>query len=142
MASVLTLLFQIAGLGLGIYRIWPDVVPLLAAGQAGTVWTFPRAIETGERALTSLALIMLPFMATLKEVTGTRLYGTLKALVFSGLTIVTALVLHASINDGYAFSLSQDRQWISLSLPAGIFVVVLVNWLIAFAELRQLFSGK
>jgi hypothetical protein len=142
MASVLTLIFQIAGLGLGIYRIWPDAAYLLSVSQAGTGLTFMRAFETGERILLSFSLVLVPFLSTLKEVMGTRSHGTLKVLVFSGLCVIMAHVLHASIIDGYVFSLSQHRHWISIVRPAGIFLIVAVNWLIAFAEMRGALAGK
>jgi len=138
MVSVLTLIFQIAGLGLGIYRIRPDAASLLGAGPL----TFMHVFEAGERILLSLSLVLIPFMSTLKEVMGSRLHGTLTLLVFSGLCVIMAHVLHASIIDGTVFYLSQHRHWTSLALPAGIFVVVAVNWLIAFAEIRQALAGK
>ncbi len=142
MVSVWTLIFQIAGLGLGIYRIWPDAAHLLAASQAGTGLTFMRVFEAGERILLSFSLVLIPFMSTLKEVMGTRSHGTLKVLVFSGLCVIMAQLLHASIIDGYVFYLSQNRHWISIALPAAILVVVVVNWLIAFAEIRGALAGK
>ncbi len=142
MASVLTLIFQILGLGLGIYRIRPDAAYLLAASQAGTGLTFMRAFEAMEHILLSFSLVLIPFMSTLEAVMGTRSHGALKVLVFSGLSVIMAHVLHATIIDGYVFYLSQHRHWISLALPAGIFVVVAVNWLIAFAEMRGTLTGK
>ena len=142
MVSLLTLIFQIAGLGLGIYRIWPEAVYLHAAAQAETGLAVTSAIEAGEHILLSFSLVLLPFMDTLNAVTGSRFYGALKVLVFSGLCVIMAHVLHSSIIDGYVFYLSQNRQWISLALPAGVFVVVAVNWLIAFAELRRAIAGK
>ncbi len=142
MVSVLTLIFQIAGLGLGIYRIWPEAGYLHGVVEAGTGLPFMRTFEAGERILLSFSLVLIPFMSTLKEVTGSRSHGTLKVLVFSGLCVIMAHVLHASIIDGYVFYISQHRQWISLALPAGIFVVVAVNWLIAFAEIRVALAGK
>ncbi len=142
MASVLTLIFQIAALGLGIYRIWPEAVYIHGLLQAETGPTFPRGFEAGEHILLSLSLVLIPFMSTLKEVMGSRPYATLKVLIFSGLSVIMAHVLHSSVIDGYVFYLSQNRQWISLALPAAILLVVVVNWLIAFFEIRGVFSGK
>ncbi len=142
MASVLTLIFQIAALGLGIYRIRPEAVSLYTAVEAGRGLPLSLAFGAGERILLSLSLVLIPFVSTLKEVMGTRSHGTLQVLIFSGLSVIMAHVLHASIIDGYVFYLTQHRQWISLALPAGIFAVVAVNWLIAFAEIRGALAGK
>ncbi len=142
MASLLTLICQIAGFGLGIYRIWPDAAHLLAAWQSGMTLTFMQSFEAGERILLSLSLILLPFMSTLKQVMGSRSHNTLTLLVFSGLCVIMAHVLHAAVINGYVFYLSQNRHWISAALPAGIFAVAAVNWLIAFADLRLALPGK
>jgi hypothetical protein len=138
MASVLTLIFQIAGLGLGIYRIWPDAAYLLAASQAGTGLTFMRVFEAGERILLSSALVLVPFLSTLKQVLGTKFFSVLTVLVFSGLSVILAHVLHASIVDGYVFFISLNKNWVSLARPAAVLVIVAVNWLIAFAEMYRL----
>ncbi|HSQ77405.1 MAG TPA: hypothetical protein VLN91_00800 [Nitrospirota bacterium] len=137
MVSLFSLLFQIAGLGIGIYRIWPDAAYLLAVSQAGTGPTFMNAIEAGERILLSCALVLLPFMATLKLVMGNKFWSALTVLVFSGLSVILAHVLHDSIIDGYVFFLSQKRHWISIARPAAIFAVVSINWLIAFDDMYR-----
>jgi hypothetical protein len=142
MVSLLTLIFQIAGLGLGIYRIWPEAVYLHAAAQAETGLAVTRVIEAGEHILLSFSLVLLPFMDTLNVMMGSRVYGALKVLVFSGLCVIMAHVLQSSIIDGYVFYLSQNRQWSSLALPAGVLAVVAVNWLIAFVEIRRAIAGK
>jgi hypothetical protein len=139
MVSLLTLIIQIAGFGLGIYRIWPEAAALLLG--SGPL-TFMHGFQAGERILLSCSLVLLPFMSTLKAVMGSRAHATLTALVFSGISVVMAHVLQASTIDGYVFYLSQNRQWISLALPAGILFVVAVNWLTAFAEIRLALSGK
>ncbi len=136
MGKVLSLLFQIAGLGVGVYRIWPEAMYLLGAAQE-TRLTFVHALEAVERILLSFALVLLPFVAPLKEVLGNRFHSALAVLVFSGLCVVLAPVLHASIVDGYVFYLSQNRHWISIARPAAILVVVAVNWLIAFSEMYR-----
>lgn len=143
MASVLTLIFQIAGLGLGIYRIWPDAAYLLAASQT-TGLTFLRVFEAGERILLSCALVLVPFMATLKHVLGNKSFSVLTVLVFSGLCIILAHVLHASIVDGYVFFISVNKNRASLARPAAVLVIVAVNWFIAFAEMYRMakVSGK
>jgi hypothetical protein len=144
MVGMFSLLFQIAGLGLGLYRIWPDAAYLLAVSQAGTWPTLLNAIEAGERILLSCALVLLPFMAVLKPVMGNKFWSTLTVLVFSGLSVILAHVLQASIVDGIVLFLSQNRHWISIARPAAIFVVVLVNWLIAFDDMYRgvKISGK
>ena len=133
--SVWTLIFQIAGLGLGIYRIWPDAAYL--ASQAGTGLTFMRVFEAGERILLSCALVLLPFMATLRQVSGNKLFSALTVLVFSGLSIILAHVLQASIVDGAVFFITVNKDWASLARPGAVFVIVAGNWLIAFSEMYR-----
>ncbi|HEX9020662.1 MAG TPA: hypothetical protein VF903_05330, partial [Nitrospirota bacterium] len=115
MGKVLRLLFQIAGLGLGIYRIWPEAAYLAGAAQAGTGLVFTRAFVAAERILLSFSLVLLPFMQPLKEVLGSWCHSALTALVFSGLCVILAPVLHESIIDGYVFFLSKNRHWASLA---------------------------
>ena len=136
MGSVLSLIFQIAGSGLGVYRIWPEATYFLGAAQE-TRLSFTHALEAGERILLSFTLVFLPLMYPLRKVLGNRLYSALAVLVFSGLCVVLAQVLHASIVDGYVFSISQSRRWVSLARPAAVFVIVAGNWLIAFAEMYR-----
>ncbi len=136
MGGVLSLIFQIAGLGLGVYRIWPEAVYLLSAAQEERLF-FMRALEAGERILLYFTLVLLPFVYPLKKVLGNKFYSALAVLVFSGLCVVLAQVLHASIVDGYVFFISRNKHWVSLAQPAAIFVIVAGNWLIAFAEMYR-----
>ena len=136
MGRVLSWIFQSAGLGLGVYRIWPEAAYFLTAMQDKGL-SFTRALEAGERILLYLPLVLLPAMYPLRNVLGNKLYSFLVVLVFSGLCVVLAQVLHASIVDGYIFFLSQKRDWVPLVLPAAIFVIVAVIWLIAFAEMYR-----
>lgn len=136
MGRVLSLIFQIAGLGLGVYRIWPDAVYLLSAAQEARL-SFTHALEAGERILLYFTLVLLPLMYPLRKVLGNKLYSALAVLVFSGLCVVLAQVLHASIVDGYVFFISLNRHWVSLARPAAVFVIVAGNWLIAFAEMYR-----
>jgi hypothetical protein len=135
--SMFSLLCQIAGLGLGIYRIWPDAVYLLGVSPAGAGPTVMNVFMAGERILLSCALVLLPFMATLKRVMGNKSWSALSVLVFSGLCVILAHVLHVTIVDCYVFFLSQNQHWISLSRPFLIFTVVIVNWFIAFDEMHR-----
>lgn len=136
MGSVLSLIFQIAGLWLGAYRIWPEAVYFLGVAQ-GTRLSFTHALEAGEQILLSFTLVLLPFMYPLRKILGNRLSSALAVLVFSGLCVVLAQVLHASIVDGYVFSISLSRHWVSLARPAAVFVIVAGNWLIAFVEMYR-----
>lgn len=149
MGRFLSVIFGIAGLVLGIYFIWPDVVyflktgtaalPVVAAGgqhDAGRS-TFLRSLETGEHALLYAALILLPAMYFLHKFLAHKLYSALVVLVFSVLCVLFAHILHASIIDGYVFFISQRRQWASIARPAAVFVIVAGNWLIAFAEMYR-----
>jgi len=136
MGRVLSLIFQIAGLGLGVYRIWPEAVYLLSAAQEARL-SFTHAFESGERILLYFPLVLLPLMHPLRKVLGNKLYSALAVLVFSGLCVVLAQVLHASIVDGYVFFISLNKHWVSLARPAAFFVIVAGNWLIAFAEMYR-----
>lgn len=136
MGRVLTWIFQSAGLGLGVYRIWPEAAYLLTAIQEKGL-LFTRALDAGERILLYLTLVLLPAMYPLKNVLGNKLYSFLVVLIFSGLCVVLAQILHASIVDGYVFFLSQKKDWVPLVQPAAIFVIVAGLWLIAFAEMYR-----
>ncbi len=143
MGKVLNLIFEIAGLVLGVYFIWPDVAyfrntgaPAIAAGNAAAL-PFTPLLEKGEHALLSLTLILLPAMYFLKKVLGNKFYSALVVLLFSALCVVFALVLHASLIDGYVFLISKNKVWTSIARPAAIFVIVAGNWLIAFAEMYR-----
>ncbi len=136
MGRVLSLIFEIAGLGLGVYRIWPEAVYFLSAAQEARL-SFTNALEAGERILLSFSLALLPLMYPLRKVLGNKLYSALAVLVFSGLCVVLAQILHASIVDGYVFFISRNKNWVSLARPAAVLVIVAGNWLIAFAEMYR-----
>ncbi len=136
MGEVLSLIFQIAGLWLGVYRIWPEAAYLLRAAQEARLFFSP-ALEAGERVLLYFTLVLLPLMHPLRKVLGNKLSSALAVLVFSGLCVVLAHVLHASIIDGYVFSISVKKNWVSLARTAAVFVIVAGNWLIAFAEMYR-----
>jgi len=97
----------------------------------------PMMMEAGERILLYFTLVLLPLIYPLKKVLGNKLYSALAVLVFSGLCVVLAQVLHASIVAGYVFFISMNRHWASLAQPAAVFVIVAGNWLIAFAEMYR-----
>jgi hypothetical protein len=136
MGGVLSLIFQIAGLGLGVYHTWPEAVYLLGAAQEERL-SFMRALEAGERILVYFTLVLLPLLYPLRKVLGNKLYSALAVLVFSGLCVILAQILHASIVDGYVFFISLNKNWGSLARPAAVFVIVVGNWLIAFAEMYR-----
>jgi hypothetical protein len=133
MASLSTLIFQIAGLGLGIYRIWPEAASLLGAGAPTVMHTF----EAGGSILLSCSLVLLPFMATVKPVMGNKLYSALTVFIYSGLCVILAHILRSSFVDGYVFFITVHKNWASLARPFAVLVIVFVNWLIAFHEMYR-----
>ncbi len=140
MGSVLSVIFQVAGLVLGVYMIWPDIDFFVkissAVGDAGRL-TFLKALEIGEHTLLYSSLVLMPAMHLLSKILGHKLYSALTVLLFSGLSVVFARILHASLIDGYAFFISQHQVWPSIARPAAIFAIVSGNWLVAFAEMYR-----
>jgi len=140
MGKVLSAIFQIAGLVLGVYMILPDfqffVKTSSAAGDAGRL-TFLKALEIGEHALLYSSLVLLPAMHLLHKILDHKLQSALAVLLFSALSVIFVRTLHASLIDGYAFFISQHQVWSSLARPAAIFVIVSGIWLIAFAEMYR-----
>ncbi len=133
-------IFEVMGLVLGVYMIWPDIAFFVqmsgAAGEAGGL-TFPEALKRGEHALLYGALVLLPVMHFLKKYLGHKFHSALIVLLFSTLCVLFAQILHASLIDGYVFLISQQKAWNSIVRPAAIFFIVAGNWLTAFSEMYR-----
>ena len=151
METVLKLIFNIAGVGVGVFFIWSEAGFLLHATYAAAFGagaqqetarlTFTRLLEAGERSLLYLTLIVLPVMYYLSKILWHKLYSALVVLVFAGLCVLLAQIVHASIIDGYVFYLSQKKQWADLAWPAAVLIIVTVNWFMAFGEMYRVVSG-
>ncbi len=127
-----SILFKIAGLVVGLAFLRPDIAYFLKAGSGAYV-PFLQAAERGGHALASLSLVLLPVPDLLKKYLGHKFRSALVVLLFAGLSIVLARVLHASLTDGYVFVISQHKIWTSIAGPAAVFLIVAGNWLILFA---------
>jgi hypothetical protein len=147
MEMVLKLIFNIAGVGVGAFFIWNEVSYLLNATYAGAFsagpqqetarLTFTRLLEAGEHSLLYLTLIVLPVMYYLSKIVWHKMYSALVVLVFAGLCVLLAQIIHTSIIDGYVFYLSQKKQWADLAWPAAVLIIVAVNWFMAFGEMYR-----
>ena len=147
MEMVLKLIFNIAGVGVGVFFIWNEAGYLLNATYAGAFsagpqqetarLTFTRLLEAGEHSLLYLTLILLPVMYYLSKIVWHKMYSALVVLVFAGLCVLLAQIVHTSIIDGYVFYLSQKRQWADLAWPAAVLIIVAVNWFMAFGEMYR-----
>jgi hypothetical protein len=147
METVLKLIFNIAGVGVGVFFIWSEAGFLLNASyaavfgtgaQQGTArLTFTRLLEAGEHSLLYLTLIVLPVMYYLSKILWHKMYSALVVLVFAGLCVLLAQIIHTSVIDGYVFYLSQKKQWADLAWPSAVLIIVTVNWFMAFGEMYQ-----
>ncbi len=147
MGKILRLIFNIAGVGAGVFFIWNEVSYLLnatyglaaAAGpqQEAARLTFTRVLEAVEHALLYLTLVLLPVMYYLGKVLWQNMYSALVVLVFAGLCVLLAQIIHASVIDGYVFYLSQKKNWPDLAWPAAVLIIVAGNWIMAFAEMYR-----
>src|SRR5512145_2856298 len=141
MGKALGAIFEVAGLVLGLYFIWPDIAfffkTIAATGDAERL-TFLKILEKGEHMLIYSSLVLLPGMHFFDKILGHKAYSALTVLLFAALTLVFAPILHASLIEGYAFLITQRKVWASLAIPAAIFVIVSINWLMAFSEMYRL----
>ncbi len=147
MGIVLKWLFTIAGVGVGVFFIWTEAGYLLNASyslatsagsqQEATRVTFTRLLEAGEHSLLYCTLIILPVMYYLSKILWHNMYSALVVLVFAGLCVLLAQIIHTSIIDGYVFYLSQKKQWVDLAWPAAVLIIVTVNWIMAFGEMYR-----
>jgi hypothetical protein len=147
MGRVLKLVFNIAGVGVGVFFIWNEVSYLLNASyslmmsagpqQEAARVTFTRLLEAVEHSLLYCTLIVLPVMYYLSKILWHNMYSALVVLVFAGLCVLFAQILHTSVIDGYVFYLSQKNQWAGLAWPAAILIIVAVNWFLAFSEMYR-----
>jgi hypothetical protein len=140
MGKVLSTIFQVAGLALGVYMIWPNITFYVQAGSADGAAarvTLLQALERGEHTLLYLSLVLLPATHLLKDNLGHKFHSALVVLLFSALCVLFARILHASFIDGYVFLISKRQVWNSIARPAAIFFVVAGNWLIAFSAMYR-----
>src|SRR3990172_7351945 len=147
MEIVLKWILNIAGVGVGVYFIRSEVSYLFNATYAAAFGTgvqqetarltFTRLLGAGEHSLLYLTLIVLPVMYYLSKILSHKLYSTLVVLVFAGLCVLFAQIIHTSIVDGYVFYLSQKKQWADLAWPAAVLIIVTVNWFMAFGEIYR-----
>ncbi len=147
MGRILKLIFNIAGVGVGVFFIWTEVSYLLnatydvaaAAGpqQEAARLTFTRALEAAEHMLLYLTLVLLPVMYYLGKILWHNMYSALVVLVFAGLCVLLAQIIHASVIDGYVFYLSQKKQLPDLARPAAVLIIVAGNWFMAFGEMYR-----
>lgn len=138
--KVLSVIFEVAGLALSVYMIWPDIAFFVnassAAGEAASL-PFLKLLERGEHALLYGTLVLLPAMYFLQKIAGHKFYSALAVLLFSALCALFAQVLHASIIDGYVFVISEYKVWNSIARPAAIFFIVAGCWLLTFSEIYR-----
>ncbi len=147
MGIVLKWIFTIAGVGVGVFFIRSEAGYLLNATYAAAFSTgaqqetarstFTRLLEAGEYSLLYLTLIVLPVMYYLSKILWHNLYSALVVLVFAGLCVLLAQIIHTSVIDGYVFYLSQKKQWVDLAWPAAVLIIVTVNWFMAFGEMYR-----
>ncbi len=147
MGIVLKWIVTIAGVGVGVFFIRSEAGYLLhatyaaafntGAQQEAARLTFTRLLEAGEHSLLYLTLIVLPVMYYLGKILWHGLYSALVVLVFAGLCVLFAQIIHASVVDGYVFYLSQKKQWVDLVRPAAVLIIVAVNWFMAFGEIYR-----
>ncbi len=147
MGRVLKLIFNIAGVGVGGFFIWTEISYLLNASfsiapgagpqQEAARLTFTRLLEAGEHLLLYFTLIVLPVMYYLGKILWHNLYSALVVLVFAGLCVLIAQIIHTSVIDGYVIYLSHKKQWADFAWPAAVLVVVAVNWFMAFSEMYR-----
>jgi hypothetical protein len=147
MGRVLKLIVNIAGVGVGVFFIWTEVSYLLHASyslmtsagpqQEAARVTFTRLLEAVEHSVLYCTLIVLPVMYYLGKVLWHNMYSALVVLVFAGLCVLFAQILHTSVIDGYVFYLSQKKQWHDLAWPAAVLITVAVNWFMAFSEMYR-----
>src|SRR4030067_937816 len=151
MEIVLKWIFNIAGVGVGVYFIRSEVSYLFNTTYAAVFGTgvqqetarltFTRLLEAGEHSLLYLTLIVLPVMYYLSKILWHKLYSALVVLVFAGLCVLLAQIVHASVINGYVFYLSQQKQWADLAWPAAVLIIVTVNWFMAFGGRYRGVSG-
>lgn len=141
MGRGLGVLFEILGLVLGAYMIWPDIGFFIraddAAGGAGRL-TFLDALERGEHMLLYGTLVLLPALHVSKDHIGHKLHSALVVFLFSVLCVLFARTLHASLIDGYAFCITQQKVWSSIARPAAFFAIIAGTWLAAFSEMYRM----
>ena len=140
MGKGLSTTFEVMGLVLGVFMIWPDIEFIMQAGGApGGVrsMTFFDALKKGEHALLYGTLILLPLMHFLKKYLGHKLSSALIVLLFSGLSVLFAKVLHAALIDSYVFLLAQQKAWGSVVRPTTVFSIIACNWVIVFVEMYR-----
>jgi hypothetical protein len=99
--------------------------------------TFTRLLGAGEYSVLYCTLIVLPVMYYLGKILWHNMYSALVVLVFAGLCVLFAQILHTSVIDGYVFYLSQKKQWADLAWPAAVLIIVAVNWFMAFGEIYR-----
>lgn len=147
MEKILKLIFTIAGAGVGLFFLWTEADYLLTASydvavgagaqQEAARLTFTRLLRAAEHVLLFGTLVLLPLMSSLGNILWHDMYSALVVLVFSGLCMLAAQLIHTSVIDGYVFYLSQNKRWLDLAWPAAVLIIVVGNWLMAFAEMYR-----
>lgn len=146
MGKVLKLIFNIAGVGVGVFFIWTEVeyifntsavVAIAGAPQEAARFGFTRMLEAAEHVLLYFTLVLLPLMYYLGKILWHDMYSALVVLVFSGLCVIFAQTLHSSAINGYVFYLSQNRNVPDLVRPAAVLIIIAGNWFMAFGEMYR-----